>query len=152
MNKLILTAFLIVVSVVVNAQVIQIKVSETQPYVKWVQTDSQDILRTPEWVGYKETVDGVYIYDLDNKTYKLFVNGNLVVESFIEKVVRDNNSIKIECDSRSLENPNVVFKTEFNVNLDNNESSLTWYNQYGNYTKTQKNTKSKITILEQNPL
>ncbi len=154
MKKLILTTFSIVASVLVNAQVIQIKVSETQPYVKWTKTDSQDNLRTPEWVGYKETVDGVYIYDLDNKTYKLFINGNLVLESFIDKVVRNNNNnnIKIECDVPSKEVPDIILKTEFDINLETNESSLTWYNPYGNYTRTQKNTKNEITILEKNPL
>jgi hypothetical protein len=40
----------------------------------------------------------------------------------------------------------VKFKTEFNYNVKLGTSSYTWYNEYGDYTRTQKNTIATITV------
>lgn len=152
MKKLLISLVAILISVVANSQIITIEVFETQPYVKWIKTGSQDVLTSPEWVGYKEPVNVVYIFDIDTKTIKFYVNSNLIVDEMVKNVIIDGDNIKIQSMDPSLENPAAVFETEFDINLKTKESSLTWYNSYGDYTRTQKNTKTNITVTSKMPL
>jgi hypothetical protein len=152
MKKLLISLVAILISVVANSQIITIEVFETQPYVKWIKTGSQDVLTSPEWVGYKESVNAVYIFDIDAKTCKFYVNGNLIVDELVKNIIIDGDNIKIQSTEPSLENPAAVFETEFDVNLKTKESSLTWFNSYGDYTRAQKNTKTNITVTSKMPL
>lgn len=152
MKKLLISVVAIFIAFVSSSQVITIEVFETQPFVKWSKTSVQDVLANPEWSGFKEPGNGVYIFDIDNKTCKFYENGILVFEEIFQNVIINNDIIKIQSITPSLENPNAVFETEFDINLKTNESSLTWYNSYGEYTRTQKNTKTNITINNKNPL
>jgi hypothetical protein len=152
MKKLLISLVAILISLVANSQIITIEVFETQPYVKWIKTGSQDVLTSPEWVGYKESIHGVYIFDIDAKTCKFYENGNLIVEELVKNIIIDGDNIKIQSTEPSLENPNAVFETEFDINLKTKESSLTWFNSYENYTRSQKNTKTIITITSKMPL
>ena len=128
------------------SQIITIEVFETQPYVKWIKTNGVDVLTNPEWVGYKEPGNAIYVFDIDRKTCKLYVGGKLIVDEVVENINIEGDIIKIQSLEPSLENAEAIFETEFEINLKTNESSLTWYNSYADYTRTQKNTKTKISI------
>jgi hypothetical protein len=130
----------------VFSQIITIEVFETQPYVKWIKTNGIDVLTNPEWVGYKEPGNAIYVFDIDRKTCKLYVGGKLIVDEVVENINIEGDIIKIQSLEPSLENAEAIFETEFEINLKTNESSLTWYNSYADYTRTQKNTKTKISI------
>jgi hypothetical protein len=128
------------------SQIITIEVFETQPYVKWIKTTGVDVLTNPEWVGYKEPGNAIYVFDIDRKTCKLYVGGKLIVDEVVENINIVGDIIKIHSLEPSLENEEAIFETEFEINLKTNESSLTWYNSYADYTRTQKNTRTTISI------
>ena len=110
------------------------------------KTTGLDVLTNPEWLGYKEPVNAVYVFDIDRKTCKLFEGGKLIVDNVVGNIKIEGDIIKIQSIEPSLEKAEAIFETEFEINLKTNESSLTWYNSYADYTRTQKNTRTTISI------
>ncbi len=130
---------------VVFSQIVSIKVKQTQPYVKYIKTTAADVLANPDWVGYKEPGNCEYVLDLNKKTSTYYENGvfgsTLKFESMSK--IGDNVRIKLIDKEKVF---GIVFKTEFNYNIKLGTSSYTWYNEFGDYTRTQKNTIATITV------
>lgn len=126
-------------------QIITIDVYETQPYVRWEKTDGKKVVESPEWNGYKEPANGTYILDIENKTIQHFHNGTLMSNDTIQKLVIEGDHIHIEFFGET-EVPEIKFEGQFDFNQITNESSLTWYNYFGQYTRTQLNTKSRVKV------
>lgn len=73
--KLVIFTISILFQSSIFSQIITIEVFETQPYVKWIKTTGVDVLTNPEWVGYKEQVNAVYVFDINRKTCKYYEGG-----------------------------------------------------------------------------
>ena len=122
MKKLALLLVATVMVTVATSQVVTIKVTQTQPFARYEETTAKAVLANPEWSGYKESGNCKYVLDLDNRTSTFYLDGVFV------SVLK--------------------FKTEFNYNIRKGTSSYTWYNEYGDYTRTQLNTQCVITITK----
>ena len=130
---------------VVFSQVVSIQVKQTQPYVKYIETTAADVLESPEWVGYKEPVNCKYVLDLDKQTSTFYENGVFVSVLKFKSITKTGDDVRITLLDNNLEFPEMQFKTEFNYNIQKGTSSYTWYNEYGDYTRTQLNTQCVIT-------
>ena len=124
----------------VSSQIINTKVTEYMPLVKWTKTTTKDVLHNPEWSGYKETVNGTYIFDLDAKTSTFFRNDTLVVEEPITEIYYIGEEIILKF--------NDIFETEFVLNLSKSESYYMWYNFFGGYTRVHNHTKITFVVKE----
>ena len=147
MKNLILVLFLGLLSISLPSfsQTITIDVFETQPYVKWEKTLGENVLNTPEWTGYKEPANGTYILDLDNMTIQHIHDGKLVSTDKIEKLEIKGDNFHIEFNG-DTEVSGIKFQGQFDFNSTSKESSLSWYNSFGEYTRVQKNTKTKVSV------
>ena len=127
------------------SQVVSIKVKQTQPYVKYIETTAADVLANPEWVGYKEPVNCEYVLDLNKQTSTFYDNGVLVSTLKFASIFKSGDNVRIKLVD---EEPayGVQFKTEFNYNVKLGTSSYTWYNELCDYTRTQKNTMATIAV------
>lgn len=130
---------------VVFSQVVSIKVKQTQPYVKYIETTAADVLANPEWVGYKEPVNCEYVLDLNKMTSTFYDNGVFGSTLKFKSMSKSGDNVRIKLIDKDSEF-GVQFKTEFNYNVKLGTSSYTWYNEYGDYTRTQKNTMATITV------
>ena len=127
------------------SQVVSIKVKQTQPYVKYIETTAADVLANPEWVGYKEPVNCEYVLDLNKMTSTFYNNGVFGSTLKFESMSKSGDNVRIKLIDKDPEF-GVQFKTEFNYNVKLGTSSYTWYNEYGDYTRTQKNTMATIAV------
>ena len=127
------------------SQIVSIKVKQTQPYVKYIETTAADVLANPEWVGYKEPVNCEYVLDLNKQTSTFYDNGVLVSTLKFASIFKSGDNVRIKLVD---EEPayGVQFKTEFNYNVKLGTSSYTWYNELCDYTRTQKNTMATIAV------
>ena len=130
---------------VVFSQVVSIQVKQTQPYVKYIETTAADVLENPEWVGYKEPVNCKYVIDLDKQTSTFYEDGVFVSVLKFKSMTKSGDDIRIKLVDNDLQ-LGIEFKTEFNFNVKLGTSSYTWYNEFGDYTRTQKNTIATITV------
>lgn len=144
-KTVIFTIYLLIQSSIYS-QIITIQVFEFQPYMKWIKATDLDVLTNPEWICHKEQVNAVYVFDINRKTCKYYEGGKLIVDEGVENINIEGDTIKIQSIEPSLENAQAIFEIVFEINLKTNESSLTWYNSYADYTRTQKNTKTTISI------
>lgn len=127
------------------SQVVSIKVKQSQPYVKYIETTAADVLANPEWVGYKEAGNCEYVLDLNKKTSTFYENGVFVSTLKFAYISKSGDNVRIKLIDKEPEY-GVQFKTEFNYNVKLGTSSYTWYNEYGDYTRTQKNTIATIEV------
>ena len=130
---------------VVFSQVVSIQVKQTQPYVKYIETTAADVLENPEWVGYKEPVNCKYVLDLDKQTSTFYEDGVFVSVLKFKSMTKSGDDIRIKLVDNDL-HVGIEFKTEFNFNVKLGTSSYKWYNEFGDYTRTQKNTIATITV------
>lgn len=145
MKKLALLFVASVMATVAFSQVVTIKVTQTQPFVRYEQTTAKDVLANPEWTGYKEPVNGKYVMDLNKQTSTFYENGVFVSVLKFKSITKTGDDVRITLLDNNLEFPEMQFKTEFNYNIQQGTSSYTWYNEYGDYTRTQLNTQCVIT-------
>jgi hypothetical protein len=141
-------AFVLAASFIANvafSQVVTIKVTQTQPFVRYEQTTAKAVLANPEWNGYKESGNCKYVMDLDKQTSTFYENGVFVSVLKFKSITKSGDDVRITLLDNSLEFPEIQFKTEFNYNIQKGTSSYTWYNEYGDYTRTQLNTQCVIT-------
>ena len=141
-------ALLFVASVMVTvatSQVVTIKVTQTQPFVRYEQTTAKAVLANPEWTGYKEPVNCKYVLDLDKQTSTFYEDGVFVSVLKFKSMTKSGDDIRINLVDNDLQ-LGIVFKTEFNFNVKLGTSSYTWYNEFGDYTRTQKNTVATISV------
>ena len=144
-------AFVLAASFIANvatSQVVTISVTETQPFVRYEQTTAKAVLANPDWNGYKESVNCKYVMDLDNQTSTFYEGGVFVSVLKFKSITIIGNDVRITLLDNNLEYPDIKFKTEFNYNIQKGTSSYTWYNKYGDYTRTQLNTQCGITITK----
>jgi hypothetical protein len=130
---------------VVFSQVVSIQVKQTQPYVKYIETTAADVLANPEWVGYKEPANGKYVMDLDKQTSTFYEDGVFVSVLKFKSMTKSGDNIRIILLDYNSQ-VGIEFKTEFNFNVKLGTSSYTWYNEFGDYTRTQKNTVATISV------
>jgi hypothetical protein len=145
MKKLALLFVASVMATVAFSQVVTIKVTQTQPFVRYEQTTAKAVLANPEWTGYKEPVNCKYVMDLDNQTSNFYEGGVFVSVLKFKSITIIGDDVRITLLDNNLEFPEMQFKTEFNYNIQKGTSSYTWYNEYGDYTRTQLNTQCVIT-------
>jgi len=145
MKKLAFVLAASVMATVAFSQVVTIKVTQTQPFVRYEQTTAKAVLANPEWNGYKEPTNGKYVLDLDKQTSTFYEDGVFVSVLKFKSITKTGNDVRITLLDNNLEFPEIQFKTEFNYNIQQGTSSYTWYNEYGDYTRTQLNTQCVIT-------
>jgi hypothetical protein len=145
MKKLALLFVASVMATVAFSQVVTIKVTQTQPFVRYEQTTAKAVLANPEWNGYKEPVNCKYVMDLNKQTSTFYENGVFVSVLKFKSITKTGDDVRITLLDNNLEFPEMQFKTEFNYNIQKGTSSYTWYNEYGDYTRTQLNTQCVIT-------
>ena len=78
------------------SQVVSIKVKQTQPYVKYIETTAADVLANPEWVGYKEPVNCEYVLDLNKQTSTFYDNGVLVSTLKFASIFKSGDNVRIK--------------------------------------------------------
>jgi len=145
MKKLALLFVASVMATVAVSQVVTIKVTQTQPFVRYEQTTAKAVLANSEWNGYKEPANCKYVMDLDKQTSTFYEDGVFVSVLKFKSITKTGDDVRITLLDNNLEFPEMQFKTEFNYNIQQGTSSYTWYNEYGNYTRTQLNTQCVIT-------
>jgi hypothetical protein len=148
MKKLAFVLAASVMATVATSQVVTIKVTETQPFARYEETTANAVLANPEWVGYKEPGNCEYVLDLNKKTSTFYLDGIFVSVLKFKSITKSGDDVRITLLDNNLEYTEVKFKTEFNYNIRKRTSSYTWYNEYGDYTRTQLNTQCVITITK----
>lgn len=145
MKKLSFLFVSLIISLLSFSQTITIDIKECQPFVKWEKTTDQNVLSSPEWSGYKEQIDVKYVIDLDNMTSTIYRNGKLYNVSTIKHFKIEGSKILIDFNAETESTEDIKFEASFTINEQKNTMSVTWYNHYGNYTRTELSTNVKIT-------
>ena len=148
MKKLAFVLSASVMATVAYSQVVTIKVTQTQPFARYEETTANAVLANPEWSGYKESGNCKYVLDLNNRTSTFYLDDVFVSVLKFKSITKSGDDVRITLLDNNLEYTEVKFKTEFNYNIRKGTSSYTWYNEYGDYTRTQLNTQCVITITK----
>lgn len=148
MKKLALLFVASVMATVAFSQVVTIKVTQTQPFVRYEQTTAKAVLANPEWTGYKEPANCEYVLDLDDRTSTFYLDGVFVSTLPFESIIKTNTDVRITLTDHVIDMPEFTMKTEINYNTKTGTSSYSWYDPYNGYTRTQLNTQCVITITK----
>jgi hypothetical protein len=146
MKKLALLFVATVIVTVATSQVVTIKVTQTQPFVRYEQTTAKAVLANPEWNGYIEPSSCEYVIDLNNKTLDFIYEGTSSKDRYETISVNgDNVHITLKDNARAGIKS---FDLQFDYNIKMQTSSITWYDKESNFTRTQKFIKPVVTIIK----
>lgn len=146
MKKLVFVLVASVIATVASSQVVTIKVTKMQPFVRYEKTSSANVLKNYEWNGYIEPTVCEYVIDLNNRTMDFIYDGTSSKDRYETISVNgDNVHITLKDNARAGIKS---FDLQFDYNIKMQTSSITWYDKESNFTRTQKFIKPVVIITK----
>lgn len=146
MKKLVFVLAASFIATVASSQVVTIKVTKMQPFVRYEKTSSANVLKNYEWNGYIEPTVCEYVIDLNNRTMDFIYDGTSSKDRYETISVNgDNVHITLKDNARAGIKS---FDLQFDYNIKMQTSSITWYDKESNFTRTQKFIKPVVIITK----
>ena len=146
MEKLVFVLAASFIANVASSQVVTIKVTKMQPFVRYEKTSSANVLKNYEWNGYIEPTVCEYVIDLNNRTMDFIYDGTSSKDRYETISVNgDNVHITLKDNARAGIKS---FDLQFDYNIKMQTSSITWYDKESNFTRTQKFIKPVVIITK----
>lgn len=146
MKKLVFVLAASFIATVASSQVVTIKVTKMQPFVRYEKTSSANVLKNYEWNGYIEPTVCEYVIDLNNRTMDFIYDGTSSKDRYETILVNgDNVHITLKDNARAGIKS---FDLQFDYNIKMQTSSITWYDKESNFTRTQKFIKPVVIITK----
>ena len=136
MKKLALLFVASVMVTVASSQVVTIKVTQTQLFVKKNKNTAEAVISTPDSIGLVKSTVGEYVIDLDCKTSTFYDNGVFVSVLKFKSMTITGDTVRITFSDCDKYGSFKRFTTILCFNVKINMFNYTYYSKSEKLTKT----------------
>ena len=136
MKKLVLFLVATVIVTVASSQVVTIKVTQSQLFVKKNKNTTEAVISTPDSIGLVKSTVGEYVIDLDCKTSTFYDNGVFMSVLKFKSITITGDTVRITFSDRDKYGSFKRFTTILYFNVKLNMFNYTYYSKSEKLTKT----------------
>lgn len=144
--KLVLLFYSLLLSSILTAQVIEIKLKKTQHFVVFKKTSGAKVLKNAEFIGEIENKTAFFVVDLNRKECKYIENGEEISDTKIKKIRHQGSIIHLTLIEYRDGLPIYNFHKRLDIYSDSGVVCFTSYNRLYGSTRVELYTEAEVLL------